>query len=395
MRAGARQTVADAHPERAVGSSGTPNESNRICAPTRSRPTMATMVTTAGIEATLTPMQRGMLDAARTAPSAHNSQPWRFRPSPQGLELGWAADRELPHGDPTRRYLMAGLGAAAEAAALGAAREGRHGSVTWGFDPAARIVARIEATDDAPSSSELTLARTLPERATTRLPFGREETPAPALRAIVHEAEEAGCSMAVLTGASGLTRFADLVVEGTARNMADGAVYEEFHGWLRLGRRAATAVDGLTGPALGFGPVRGALSVPLMSTAAMRVWRATGVHRLLAGTQRRLARGCGSACLLVARSPEARSLFEGGRVMLRVWLAATAAGLRVHPMTAPLDHAETRGRLSDLFGLPSDAATVVCLRLGRGPAAPRSPRLSPAALLEPAVEPSAESKETR
>ncbi|MGH2659342.1 MAG: hypothetical protein ACRDHS_06660 [Actinomycetota bacterium] len=137
---------------------------------------------------------------------------------------------------------------------------------------------------NAASARDRELASWLDARATTRLPFGREPAQAPLLRTLVREVEENGASLAVVTGESRLRRFADLVVEGTARNMADPLVYHEFCGWLRLGPLERTAVDGLTASALGFGPVRSVLARPLMSRAAMTARRSFGAHRLLAAT---------------------------------------------------------------------------------------------------------------
>jgi hypothetical protein len=69
--------------------------------------------------------------------------------------------------------------------------------------------------------------------------------------------------------------------------------------------------------------------------------------------------------------------------MLRLWLAATLAGYRVHPMTAAMDHPETRRTLAELFGMPTEAAVVVCFRMGLGSSGPRAPRLPMESLIEP------------
>jgi nitroreductase len=327
------------------------------------------------------PLREAVL-GARLAPSAHNAQPWRFRLLPDGLELGWAAERELPFGDPHGAYLMIGLGAAAEAASLGIALRNQRGLVTWDLDQRSRTAASVRATAEEPSARDRELAASLPDRATTRLPFDRSQLQSSLLRSCAREAEGGGMSLAVVTGPSRVEQFADLVAEGTARNLADRSVYEEFHGWLRLGRVERRAVDGLTGSALGFGRLRGTAARPLMSLSAMSLWRSFGAHRLFAATQRRLARRSGAACLLVTGSGESGDLFAGGRVMLRVWLAATLMGLRLHPMTAVMDHAQTREGTAELFGVPADAAMIVCFRLGFGPAGARAPRIPAADLIE-------------
>ena len=56
------------------------------------------------------------------APSAHNTQPWRFAPLADGrIAVRWDPARALPVSDPTSRDLFLGLGAAVESARLRAA----------------------------------------------------------------------------------------------------------------------------------------------------------------------------------------------------------------------------------------------------------------------------------
>src|SRR4051812_32014888 len=65
----------------------------------------------------------GIFEAARLAPSAHNSQPWQLRVVDHGraIEIGWQPERALPHGDADNHYLMIGLGCVAESMAIRAA----------------------------------------------------------------------------------------------------------------------------------------------------------------------------------------------------------------------------------------------------------------------------------
>jgi hypothetical protein len=53
------------------------------------------------------------LEGARGAPSAHNTQPWRFAPMPtEEVQVRWHPERTLPNSDPTGRDLYLSLGAA-------------------------------------------------------------------------------------------------------------------------------------------------------------------------------------------------------------------------------------------------------------------------------------------
>lgn len=53
------------------------------------------------------------LRGARVAPSAHNTQPWRFAPLSDGrIVVSWTPERTLPIGAPTRRDLYLSLGTA-------------------------------------------------------------------------------------------------------------------------------------------------------------------------------------------------------------------------------------------------------------------------------------------
>jgi nitroreductase len=329
-------------------------------------------------------VQMAALGAARLAPSAHNSQPWRFQRSGDELLLRWDATRELPHGDPRRRYLMTGLGAAAESLLLGA---GRAGLLEADLRPDERLAARVRLGHGLAAPHDQALAAAIPLRQTTRLPFADEPLPTGTLDRLAAEAERHGCQLLAVSG-RGVGRVAALVGEGTAANFADPAVYQEFHAWLRIGARAQRdAVDGL--PLAGLALGRGAelLAPWLLDPAGMRRLARVGLHRAAAATQERLARRCPAFCLLVAPSHQLAALFAGGRALLRVWLAATALGLRVHPMTAAMDHDHTRAALAATFGVPAGASMVVCFRLGSGPLGRRAPKRPLGALLDRGPDP--------
>lgn len=323
------------------------------------------------------------LAAARLAPSAHNSQPARFRLDGEGVFLGWDLRRQLPSGDPDRHYLFAGLGASAESLALGTASAGRRATVTLAPRPTEQAAANITVSAEPPATADARLATGVPGRRTTRLPFLPDPVTADHIDALAAEAEALGCRLAAVDGPRAMGRFAGLVAEGTARNLDDPDVYGEFFSWLRLRRSDPNHDrDGLSTTALSLGRLQSLVAPLGMAPTAIRLLGRARLLGLLAGTQRRLARAAPVACLLTAPVDDLAARFTGGRAMLRVWARASTMDLRVHPMTAPLDHAPIRHALAELFGVASGSAMVVCFRLGYGPTAPRSPRLPLAELVQ-------------
>jgi len=316
------------------------------------------------------------IDAARRAPSAHNIQPWMFESYGGGVLLGWNPSRDLPHGDPTRHYMLVGLGAAAESFVLGVAAAGGSAFVTFDWTASEHRAAHLERSDDAPSSDDIDLGRAIPYRQTTRWPQTRRAIPLAAIDEMTREAVVRGCRLLVITDRRRIRRAARLTGRGTARNLADRDVFGEFARLLRMSHRdPAYWRDGLTLQTLARGRFRAMSRRIALIPGVMRLMVSVGLHHLAASTQQRLMLRSSAIGLLVAPSTEPADIFMGGRAMLRVWLRATRQGLRVHPMTAALDHQSTREALSAVFGARDGEAPMVALRLGYGHAAPQSPRL--------------------
>ena len=70
-----------------------------------------------------------VVDDARWAPSSHNTQPWSFRRTPDGLEVLADADRALHEVDPDFPELVIGGGAALHHLRIGLRSRGHAASV--------------------------------------------------------------------------------------------------------------------------------------------------------------------------------------------------------------------------------------------------------------------------
>src|SRR5690606_27290397 len=93
--------------------------------------------------------------AAVRAPSLHNSQPWRFRVAPDGVEVRLDPRRRLPASDPTGWAARLAAGAALFNLRLGIAVQGRRPEVRLLPDPSQPyLVAQVGLGDARPPTPQ-------------------------------------------------------------------------------------------------------------------------------------------------------------------------------------------------------------------------------------------------
>src|SRR5690349_3800222 len=109
-------------------------------------------------------------EAARRAPSIHNSQPWLFHRLPDGLAVREDASRSLPVIDPYGRDRLISCGAAVLNARVALRALGHQAEVALLPDPAdPTLVATLRATGRrAPSADDVLLHQMVPLRRTHR-----------------------------------------------------------------------------------------------------------------------------------------------------------------------------------------------------------------------------------
>jgi hypothetical protein len=322
------------------------------------------------------------LEGARGAPSAHNTQPWRFAPRTDGsFEVRWDPARELPIGDPTQRDLFLSLGAAVEGARLRAAASGAPVHFEAAPEEAPRVVGLLTPGGNAGVQMDTALAPLLAKRQTGRSPHLRRAVPRSVIARLQEEARLRGRTLHVVSERRRVSRLAALAWRATAAQFADHEVHSELYSWLRLDPRSpAFGRDGLTADCL---EIRGATLLfarLVMPPSRMRLLSRLGLHYLVAWDTHRVVRRSASLCLLESPSASRRDLVETGRVLLRLWLMAAEAGLCTHPVSALLDHAPTAVPAVAVFGATA-AVPVALFRLGACPPVARSPRLPAAELL--------------
>lgn len=342
----------------------------------------------------------GWLSGARTAPSAHNTQPWRFRLLPEGIRVGWTAQRALPAADPTDRDLYLALGASIEGAALKSALAGRpllfvadnetenvsESENVSGDEKALFIGKLVDDSGAATSESDLTLARFLEARHTARINHLPEPVPQAVLDAMSQEAEKYGCRVFFLSAPADLKHLGALSRDATASQLADPAIYDELWNWMRLDKSDPRYHrDGLTADTLNLSDAATLAARTLLKPSFMRGMVKLQLHQFVAMDTESLVRHSASLCLLTTPDLKRNTLLECGRLLLRLWLIAAKAGLTTHPVSALLDCAETIGPTAAAFGATKNGsvAPAAVFRLGKTKPVPRAPRLPADELLLP------------
>jgi nitroreductase len=300
---------------------------------------------------------RFLVRYAILAPSTRNTQPWRFRVDRERIEIRADLTRWHSVADPDRRELYLSLGCAIENLLVAAEQFGFRHAVAylpaWPDEEVAAAVAFRPGGRGTPERLGLTL-RTLLARRSAHGRFSSEEVCAADLMALGQCLTESDLELSFATQPErrrviqGLHRIAHEIA------LADPAYRDELANW----------VEG------------GAFGTPWPISRLGRAAIASGrVARQLARFD---AIAVGSAPLLVlisSRDDDRPSQIRSGQLLERLWLAATARGLGLQPVSAALAVPRLRSRLSSLMGARFPwAQQLVRVGLARHPSGHRTPR---------------------
>jgi hypothetical protein len=276
---------------------------------------------------------RQILVEALRAPSAHNAQAWRLRPTAGGYELHYDYQDYLP-ADPDDRDSYLAMGAFYENLSLAAQRHGfvttfEASNVRQGTDLYLGLVS-LAPMDGRPVDP---LAAPAASRITNRNAYRREPLPGH----LVTQLEDLG--NVLLPSAA----VADLVGEASVLSWKNSQFVRDLGEWMRF---RDDSPDGMTPACLNLGGV---------DRAALRVALRLGslpapVARVYARRDVRLTRSSPAVAVLPAASKAPTDLFDAGRKLLRSWVTICAAGLSYCPLSIVIDETGTAPKLDALVG---------------------------------------------
>jgi len=334
---------------------------------------------------------RSIVEHAVLAPSAGNCQPWRF------VFHDGALDCMI---DPGRTSILdfqrlashLAIGAAVENIVLAAAGHGREVEVTPIPEPGNRDLAcRISFARSRGSSGRPDLLDQVPLRATNRKAYERTPLGRDDIGALAGAAESAGARLEVLTGREDLDEMGSVLGQVDRLELTCEATHGAMFAELRWTTREVEETrDGIDIATMDFTAADAAALRVLSSWPAMRMLGSIGGGRALEKAARRAVAASPAMGLVTIEGAGPERYLLGGRAVQRMWLAATARGVAVHPWTgicyllARLEgggadifsEAQAReigklgGRCRGLFGVRGGWTDLLLFRLGRA-GAPR------------------------
>jgi len=281
------------------------------------------------------------------APSTHNTQPWKFALTDDGIEVYADYARRMPVADPGGRELIMSIGAAIFTLRVAASHYGIDCRVDYDYSGASdRPVAVVQCAASAghgPLDQELEpLFAVIPRRHTNRNAFLISRLPQSVVQ--VFAALPHGSQAALAVSADGvlIERVAELVAEADRRQLSDPEFRKDVAEWMRP--NWTERPDGIPGASLG---VKGVSS-------ALAPWatRVLDLGRVRAAADRNLCREAPG--LIVVQSEDSLPHWlEAGELLDRILLTIVREGLQVSYFNMPIQVPELRLELRRLLGLHS------------------------------------------
>jgi nitroreductase len=272
---------------------------------------------------------RSLIRYAILAPSTRNSQPWRFTIERNIIRLWADPARRLPVADPSRRELHLSLGCALENLLIAADCSGfRHEVACFPEDSVpdlAAVITLLPGTHAWAAAPRVASLEALSRRHTPHRPFLARPVASRVLDCLRALPGEPGVRWCLSDGVEDRRTVGVLSVRAVATLFGDAAYREE-------------------------------MMRPIGGNAPGLVSRSEKLTRSHSEPARRLARELSAVIRSASVIGLIGSLNDGpadqlrsGRVLERLWLAATMEGLALQPIGYPLQTPATREALAALF----------------------------------------------
>jgi hypothetical protein len=304
-------------------------------------------------------LRRELVRYATLAANSHNTQPWRFGLTDDGITIRPDTSRRTPAVDPDDHHLWVSLGCATENLVLAAAAFGQRAEAA-----VEQGAVRVRLAPMAPARSPA--FDVIPRRQCTRAEFDGKPLADDELRQLAAAGTGRGVRVLLLTDRPRIDGVVDYVVQGNTAQMRDPNFVRELKQWIRFSDAEALAKgDGLGARSTG-NP-----SVPRwLGSLMFGLFFTEGAENDKYARQLRSSAG---VAVFVAERADPAHWAEVGRCYQRFALVAATLDIRNAFVNQPVEVPAVRAQFAGWLGLGAQRPDLV-VRFGRGPSMPPSLR---------------------
>ncbi|MGB8818364.1 MAG: Tat pathway signal protein [Rhizobiaceae bacterium] len=299
---------------------------------------------------------------ARLAANSHNTQPWMFRKTADGVLISPDMSRATPVVDPDSHHLFASLGCAAENLALAASAQNRSAAVDFIDQSDGGVQVSL---GKGPAGKDA-LFDAIIQRQCTRNEYDGRIVASHDLKSLEVAAQIDGSQVILITARPSMDQILELILAGNTTQIENPAFAEELKSWLRFNSSSAVSkADGL------YAACSGNPTMPSWLGNLMFgfVFTATGENEKCV---KQIKSSAGLA-IFVADKDDKEHWIKAGRSYQRFALQATSLGLKHAFLNQAVEVPEQRAKLAALLGIGNKRPNLL-VRFGYGPSMPRSMR---------------------
>jgi nitroreductase len=301
----------------------------------------------------MNPTVDDLLELAIRAPSVHNTQPWQWRVRGTQVELYADFRRQLIYADPDRRDLLISCGAALHHLQVAARGLGWSPRVRRLPDPAdERLVASVQLKQVQPSATDLALLEALRVRRTDRRRFTSWPVPDQRLNRLAATGSSWGAQVLPVTAEETKHRLQELTRRAAVVQQRNPRYVDEVAACIN-----ASPTEGI--PA---GHIPERAEIAHAADALNRRFP----HGTLEDPVVESEPSQDGMLIVCTSSDDTISRVRAGEALSAVWLAATADGLAVVPLSQALGVEQTRRELQ-VSVLGDLAFPQILMRVGWAP----------------------------
>lgn len=279
-----------------------------------------------------------MVEYAVRAPSGHNTQPWQFENTEDGIVIHPDFSRSLPVVDKDNHALYIGLGCALENLLIAATQKGYQYTIQYPDTPTRCI--NVKLTKDKKNNVQPDkLFDYITKRQVTKSKYNNQKVTTEDLQKLISCFSINGVSLLILDGKENFEKIIPFIIEANNLQFNNKDFVDELVSWIRFSKREAEKIkDGIWSATMGMpglGRFIGSMIMKNLVTAKSEAKRLTD---LLENTQ--------GLAVFMADKNDAVTWVKTGQAFQRFGLSATMLGINHAHLNMPCEELEVRIKIA-------------------------------------------------